>query len=90
MLDDKDYEMMQQMDPDHGSRYNGEVTTDEGDTIKIKNGVAVVDGQMFFVSNDGSMVTDGEGGLIAVIQDGKIMEATPEIVDQLRAEGMVE
>ncbi len=89
MLDDTDYGMIEQMDPDSGSRYNGTVQTDEGD-IEVRNGVAVVGKEMYFVDNSGRLVADGEGNLVGVIQDGKVSEVTPEILDQLKAEGMVE
>jgi len=76
------------IDPQQAQRFNGTVQSDQG-PIEVKNGQATVDGQLFFVSDDGKYVANQKGGLVAIIQDGKVMQATPEIVDQLRQQGIV-
>jgi len=87
-ITDKDYEGLKQLDPKHESRFNGTVDSDDG-PIKVKQGIATVDGQMFFVSDDGQYVADNQGNLVAIIQNGKVMEVTPEIMDQLTQQGIL-
>jgi hypothetical protein len=76
-------------DPGLAGRFNGVVQSDEG-PIEVKNGIAVVGRMAYFVSDDGSLVGDKDGQLVAVILDGKVIEPTQEIIDQLRAEGKIE
>jgi hypothetical protein len=76
------------VDKDQAKRFNGTVQSDQG-PIEVVNGIAVVDKMAYFVSDDGSIVADKDGNLIAVIVDGKVVEPTPEIIDQLKQEGKV-
>lgn len=69
-------------------RFNGVVQSDEG-PITIKNGFAIIDKELYMVSDDGTIVTNKDGNIIAVISNGRVKPITPEIVNQLRARGYV-
>lgn len=71
------------------AHFNGIVESAEG-PIKVVNGVAQAGGETFFVSDDGSLVVNGNRQIVAVIVDNKVQELTPEIIDQLQSSGMVE
>ena len=93
MLEDNGIGMLDQPqkqveDPGLAGRFNGTVQSDDG-PIEVKNGIAVVDKTAYFVSDDGRIVADKNGGIVAVIIDGKVVEPTPEIIDQLKQEGKV-
>lgn len=77
------------VDPQQSQRFNGVVQTDEG-PIEVKNGVANVDGQQIYVSDDGKYAVNVRGNIIAIIQNGKAMPVTPEIIDQLKQAGVVQ
>jgi hypothetical protein len=83
------YTPMEQLEQLSGTRFNGVVQSDEG-PIVVRNGIAQVGGDVYFVSDDGMLVGDKNGGLVAVIIDGKVIEPTKEIIDQLRQMGKVE
>jgi len=87
-ITDKDYEGLKQLDPKHETRFNGTVDSDDG-PIKVKQGIATVGNEMYFVSDDGQYVADNQGNLVAIIQNGKVMEVTPEIMDQLKQQGVL-
>lgn len=74
--------------PTSSKRFSGTVQTDEG-PITVKEGFAVIDGKLFMVSDDGVVVTDEKGHVVAVISNGKAYPLTPEIVNQLRSRGYV-
>jgi len=69
-------------------RFNGVVQSDDG-PITVKNGFAIIDGELFMVSDDGVVVTDKDGKIIGVISNGRVKQLTPEIVNQLRSKGYV-
>jgi hypothetical protein len=69
-------------------RFSGTVESDDG-PIVVKNGFAVVDGELFMVSDDGVVITNKDGGIIGIISNGRVKQLTPEIVDQLRRRGYV-
>jgi hypothetical protein len=69
-------------------RFNGTVKTDEG-SVKVVEGYAVIGDDFFLVSNDGKVVTDKEGGIVSVIENGKAQPITPEIINQLRRKGYI-
>ena len=69
-------------------RFNGVLQSDNG-PIKVTNGVAVIENTAYFVSDDGTLAADKDGNLVAVIINGKVVEPTPEIIDQLKQEGKV-
>lgn len=78
------------VDPNVGQRFNGVVQSDAG-PIEIKNGIANVEGEVYFVSDDGKLVVDSKTqGLVAIIQNGKVIEPTAEIIDQLTQQGIIE
>lgn len=80
---------MGQSEQPAGTRFNGVVQSDEG-PITVKNGIAQVGNDDYFVSDDGLLVGDKDGGLVAVIINGRVTEPTKEIIDQLRQAGKVE
>ena len=69
-------------------RFNGTVQTDEG-PVEVREGFAVIDGSLFMVSDDGVIVTDQKGNIVAVVSNGKAHELTPEIINQLRSRGYI-
>lgn len=79
--------MLPTLDPIQG-RFNGVIQTDEG-PVTVKNGFAVIDGQLYMISDDGVVVTDKDGKVVAVVINKKAMPLTPEIVNQLRTAGYV-
>ena len=70
------------------NRFNGVIQTDEG-PITVKEGFAIIDKQVFMVSDDGVIVTDKDSQIVAVILNGKAMPLTPEIIKQLRSKGYI-
>ncbi len=69
-------------------RFNGVIQTDEG-PVTVKDGFAVIDGELYMVSDDGVLVTDKNGKVVSVVINKKAMPLTPEIINQLRAAGYV-
>ena len=69
-------------------RFNGVIQTDEG-PVTVKNGFAVIDGELYMISDDGVVVTDKTGKIVSVVVNGKARELTPEIINQLKAMGYV-
>ena len=69
-------------------RFSGVIQTDEG-PVTVKNGFAVIDGELYMISDDGVVVTDKSGQIVAVVSNGKAHELTPEIINQLKANGYV-
>jgi len=69
-------------------RFNGVIQTDEG-PVTVKEGFAIIDNEVFMVSDDGVIVTDKDSQIVAVILKGKAMPLTPEIIKQLRSKGYI-
>ena len=69
--------------------YNGVVSV-QGHPVPVKNGVADIGGEQFYVSHDGNIVVNQQRQLIGIIQNGKFMEATPEIINQLQHAGLLQ
>ena len=69
--------------------FNGTVTY-QGQTFQVVNGMCEVEGEKFFVSDDGRFVVDADHNVVAIIQDGQLVELTPELLDQLKQEGAIE
>ena len=69
-------------------RFNGTVQSDDG-PIEVKNGFAVVDGQLFMVSDDGVVITDKDRRIVGVIVKNHVKELTPELINQLRKKGYI-
>lgn len=59
----------------------------DGEQIGVKNGLAHFNGQVYIVSDDGRLVVDQNKRLVGVIQNGKVENPTPEIIDQLQRQG---
>ena len=69
-------------------RFNGNVTY-KGETVKVRGGFATYGDEIFMISNDGRLVVNKDGHIAGVIQEGEVKELTPEILDQLKQEGLV-
>lgn len=69
-------------------RFNGTLQSDDG-PIVVKGGFAIVDGELFMVSDDGVVITDQKGNIIGVVSNGRVMELTPELINQLRSRGYI-
>lgn len=82
-------EKMMSGEPNKSQHFNG--VASYGDRkFTIKNGIANVDGDTFYVSDDGGLVTNANREVVAIIQNGKVIELTQEIADQLTEAGVVE
>jgi hypothetical protein len=69
-------------------RFSGTVQSDDG-PIVVQNGFAVVDGELFMVSDDGFVITNKDGNIVGVVANGRVKQLTPELVSQLRKRGYV-
>ena len=49
----------------------------------------MVDGQLFMVSDNGIVVTDDKGRVVAAIVKNRVKELTPELINQLRSRGFI-
>jgi len=80
----------QESDPSvsHG-QFNGVVSTTEGD-IPVKNGVMIVKSKPYMVSDDGSMVVDGQGNLIGHVEAGKFIEVNDTYMNQMKQKGYLQ
>jgi hypothetical protein len=72
-----------------GGHFNG-VVKFQGQPVEVKNGQAVIQGDTFTVSDDGMLVVDSDRRFVGLIQDGQFIQATPEIIDQLKQAGVFE
>ena len=75
------------MTPGQTGHFNGTVTYQDK-SFEVKNSVAIVDGEKYIVSDDGRLVVNTKMELVAIIQNGELQPATPEIIDQLRQQGV--
>lgn len=73
--------------PLHG-RFYGTIQSDDG-PIVVKGGFAVVDGQLFMVSDDGVVITDQNNQIVGVIVKNRVKQLTPELINQLRKKGYI-
>ena len=69
----------------HGN-FNGTVDVG-GQQIQVQKGVAKVEGQPYFVSDNGAMVVDHQGNVLGYIADGKFAPMDAEHADKLRQAG---
>lgn len=69
-------------------RFNG-VVTYQDQPINVVDGRAEFEGETYLFSNDGSIVANRKQQIVGVVQNGKFMPSTPEIVDQLKQAGIV-
>ena len=70
-------------------RFNGTIKADSG-PVKVVEGYAIMDGDFFLVSDDGKVITDKEGNIEAVVENGTAMPLTPEVINELRRKGYIE
>lgn len=68
--------------------FNGIIKTDEGD-VKVVNGMGKIGGETYYISDDGLLVVDAKQRVVAVVINGKATPLTPELIDQLKAAGLV-
>ena len=78
----------QKKDNPLNGRFNGTLQSDDG-PIVVKGGFAMVDGQLFMVSDNGIVVTDDKGRVVAAIVKNRVKELTPELINQLRSRGFI-
>ena len=78
----------QKKDNPLNNRFNGTLQSDDG-PIVVKGGFAMVDGQLFMVSDNGIVVTDDKGRVVAAIVKNRVKELTPELINQLRSRGFI-
>ena len=69
--------------------YNGTVDV-MGTPVEVKNGTAEVKGQRFFVSNNGMVVVNEKKQIVGFIEGGTFKKNTPEHIDLLKAQGLIE
>ncbi len=68
--------------------YNGEVRVGDK-TVKVRGGFARVGNDVFMVSDDGRLVVDKDQHVVGIIDNGEFHQATPEIIEQLKHEGLI-
>ena len=69
----------------HGN-FNGVVDVG-GQQVQVQKGIAKVEGQPYFVSDNGAMVVDHQGNVIGYVADGKFIQMDAEHAAQLRQAG---
>ena len=69
----------------HG-KYNGTVDV-QGQPVQVEAGIANVEGQPYFVSDDGKLVLNAKGQLTGHIQDGKFEVVTEAYARKMRELG---
>ena len=72
----------------HPDGFTGQVLVD-GQAVQVTGGAANFDGQDYIVSDDGQYVVDLEQHLVGLIQKGIFIPVTPEIIDQLKQQGVL-
>ena len=79
--------MPEQSDPNtsHG-QYNGVVEV-EGKPVQVKAGVANVEGQPYFVSDNGAMIVNHQGQLVGHIENGKFVVVTEDYARKILGSG---
>lgn len=82
-------DLAQQQPQQQSGHFNGMVTF-QGQPVEVRNGQASIQGETFTVSDDGMLVVDDERRFVGLIQDGQFIQATPEIIDQLKQAGVFE
>ena len=68
--------------------YNGVVQVGDK-TVKVRGGFARVGNDVFMVSDDGRLVVDKNQHVVGIIDSGEFHQATPEIIEQLKHEGLI-
>ena len=72
----------------HGN-FNGVVDV-EGQQIQVQKGIAKVEGQPYFVSDNGAMVVDHQGNLLGHVENSKFERVDAEYLAKMRHAGFVE
>lgn len=75
--------------PGEGRGYTGVISVN-GEKVQVTNGVLEDDGEVFYVSDDGRLVLDGERDVIGVIENGVVKELDDERIELLKSEGYLE
>ena len=71
----------------HG-KFNGVVETESG-PVEVRAGVAQVEGQPYFVSDNGAMVVDHQGRLLGHVTEGTFEVVTPEYMNKMAEAGYI-
>lgn len=71
----------------HG-KFNGVVETESG-PVEVRAGVAQVEGQPYFVSDNGALVVNAKGQLAGHIENGKFVEVNETYLKQMQDAGYV-
>lgn len=71
----------------HGS-YNGNVTV-EGKPVEVRNGVAKVEGEPYFVSDNGAMVVNHKGQLIGRVENGQFVVVDADYMNKMAEAGYI-
>lgn len=69
----------------HGN-YNGVVDVN-GSPVQVKSGIAEVEGQPYFVSDNGALVLNHQGQLTGHIQNGKFVVVDMDYAKTMREKG---
>lgn len=72
----------------HGN-YNGVVDVG-GQQVQVQKGIAKVEGQPYFVSDNGAMVVDHQGNLLGHVENSKFERVDAEYLAKMRQAGLVE
>ena len=73
-----------------GTPYNGPMSY-HGITQQVVNGVTEYEGKKFFVSSDGQVVWDESNRVLGSLDaQGNFIPATPELMQALQAQGLLE
>lgn len=72
---------------DQQGGYNGTVSVGD-QQVAVRNGSAIVNGEPYFVSNDGSVVADKQRMAVGYIENGQFMPMTEEYANVLRQKGI--
>ena len=72
----------------HGN-FNGVVDVG-GQQVQVQKGIAKVEGQPYFVSDNGAMVVDHQGNLLGHVENSKFERVDAEYLAKMRQAGFVE
>ena len=72
----------------HGN-FNGVVDVG-GQQVQVQKGIAKVEGQPYFVSDNGAMVVDHRGNLLGHVENSKFERVDAEYLAKMRQAGLVE
>ena len=75
--------------PQQSAGYNGTVSV-EGKSVQVSGGIAEFDGEKYYVSDDGSMVVDGQRNVIGYVESGQFNPIDKPHLDLLKSKGYLE